>query len=136
MPVPHRPLRFLLAGLWNTAFGYGVYLLCDAAARALGWHYIVALFPAQLLAILNAYVVHRRFVFYDSAAGLWSFLRYNLVYWVTFAVNLLALPLIVEFTHADPRLAQAVFIACAAVTTYLAHRVFSFGAPVNSAPPG
>ncbi len=126
MAVTHRPLRFLVAGLWNTAFGYGIYLLCHAAVRAVDGHYVLALFPAQVLAVANAYVVHRAFVFSDSQAGLFAFLRYNLVYWTTFGVNLLFLPLVVETTRLDPRLVQAAFILGAAVTTYLAHRMFSF----------
>lgn len=126
MAVSHRPLRFLVAGLWNTAFGYGIYLLCDAAVRTLGGHYVLALFPAQVLAVANAYVVHRAFVFSDSPAGLFAFLRYNLVYWTTFAANLVFLPMVVETTRLDPRLVQAAFILGAAVTTYVAHRLFSF----------
>jgi len=129
MPVAQRPLRFIVAGAWNTVFGYGAYLVCDAGARALGWHYVTALFPAQVLAVTHAYFVHRRYVFPDSEGTLWSFLRYNLVYWVTFALNLGVLPLVVETTHVDPRLAQAGFIACAAVGTYAAHKAFSFGRP-------
>ena len=69
------------------------------------------------------------FVFSDSAGGLWAFLRYNLVYWVTFALNLGVLPLVVETTHVDPRIAQAGFIACAAVGSYAAHKAFSFARP-------
>ena len=129
MALEHRPLRFVLAGVWNTAFGYGVYLLCHAAVTAVGGHYLLALLPAQVLAVSNAYVVHRRLVFSDHPVGLWTFIRYNLVYWVTFGLNLAILPLIVETTHIDPRLGQAVFILCAAVGTYSAHKRFSFRPP-------
>jgi putative flippase GtrA len=128
MAVTHRPLRYLVAGLWNTAVGYGTYLACDAAVRAVGGHYLLALFPAQILSTLQAYVVHRAFVFSDATAGVGAFLRYNLVYWIIFAANLLVLPALVELTHLDPRIAQAVFIAASTVTSYLGHRLFSFRA--------
>lgn len=129
MAVAHRELRFLIAGVWNTVFGYLAFLGCDAVVRGLGGHYVLALFPAQIIGIAQAYVVHRTFVFPDSEAGLAAFLRYNLVYWPTFAVNLVALPVVVERTHLDPRLVQGVFVIASAAFSFVAHKLYSFRAP-------
>jgi putative flippase GtrA len=127
MPEPgRRPLRFMVAGVWNTAFGFGVYLLCDFVVAHLGGPYVLALVPAHVLAVSQAWLVHRVFVFPDAQAGILAFLRYNVVYWVSFALNLVVLPLVVELAGLDRRLVQAGFIACVAVGSYLAHKRFSF----------
>jgi hypothetical protein len=61
MRAARLPLRCLFAGPWNTAFGVLADPASAAVDRAMGWHYLVALFPAQILSVLNAYLTHCTF---------------------------------------------------------------------------
>lgn len=121
-----RPLRFLLVGAWNTAFGYLAFVGFVAATRALGVSYLYATLPAQIVAILNAYLCHRYITFPDGEGGLWAFLRFNAVYWVLFVVNVGLLAALVDGLGWLPEVAQALLTVLTVVVSYGAHRRFSF----------
>lgn len=123
---PNRPVRFVVVGIWNTAFGYLAYTGFWALLSPMGVHYVWALFPAQVVAVANAYLCHRIFVFGGAAPAKTSFLRYTLVYWVTFAANLALLPLLVTIVGLHPLVAQGILIFTSATASYLAHSRFSF----------
>jgi putative flippase GtrA len=55
-------VRFLVVGVWNTLFGYGVFV---ALERTLGQatHYLVALVVASIIATLSAFLLHRYWTF-------------------------------------------------------------------------
>lgn len=126
MPPSRRPLRFLLVGGWNTAFGYLSFVGCVAVTRLLGVSYLYATVPAQIVAILNAYACHRYITFPDSEGGLGAFLRFNVVYWVLFAVNVPLLAALVSGLGLLPEVAQAILTVVTVVTSYAAHQRFSF----------
>lgn len=129
--IADRRVRYLIAGGWNTLFGLGAYAALYAllAPRV---SYLLIMLPAQVLAIANAYLGQRVFVFRSEAKPLGEFLRFNVTYWIAFALNFPALWLLVDVGHLDPRLAQLVLIVVQVVGTYVAHARFSFRAP----PPG
>ncbi len=54
--------RYVVTGVWNTAFGYAAFALLVAwlASRV---HYLLIAVAANVLAITNAYIVHKIFVF-------------------------------------------------------------------------
>lgn len=120
-----RQLRFILAGLWNTLFGYLAFLLAFALIGSRHGE-LPSLVLGYLLALPQAYLVQRTLVF--RAGGDWpsQFARFALTNTVVFACNLVALPLAVRVLGADPRIAQGVFIAIATVATYFAHKHYSF----------
>jgi putative flippase GtrA len=136
MTPSSQALRFLAAGVWNTAFGLAAYLTCDAAASALGLHYLTALVPAHLLAVTNAYAVHGWFVFPDAPRTVGGYLRYQLVYVGFLLANLVVLPALVTGVKLDHRVAQVGWMVVSPVLSFLAHRHFSFrtGSPPEAAP--
>ena len=123
-----RKLRYLAAGAWNTAFGYGAFVALYFLGRRLGLHYLVALTVSNVLAIANAYLTYKHFVFRTSEYSIAEFARFSTVYWVGFGVNLFVLPALVRGLGWNPVLAQALITGLAAVAGYLAHGRFSFQA--------
>lgn len=120
--------RFLVAGVWNTAFGYLTFtLLYLAFAQSL--HYLIIAVVAQAVAVSQAFVFHRRFVF--QSAGNWKaeFLRYNLSVTGIFLLGLVGLSVCVEQFGFNPLLAQAVVTGISVVISYLVHREYSFRKP-------
>jgi len=118
-------VRFALVGGINTVFGFGVFAgLQSTLGRHT--HYLVVLIVAQVIAVLEAYVLQRWLVF--RVHGRWwrELMRFSSVYTVALGVNLVALPLLVELVHLPVVWAQGIVLLVTALGTYLAHRNFTF----------
>ena len=130
---PVRSLRarrvqvlYLVVGGWNTAFGYAEwallqYLLHDQL------HYLAILVLAWPLAVLNAYLCYRRFVFRSSRSMRQELPRFSLVYFGTLIAGLAALPFLLRTLPFNIYVIQAGYTVVVVALSYLAHRFFSFG---------
>ena len=125
MTSRQQGLRYLLVGLWNTVFGYGLFalLLATLGDRV---HYLVLLVAATVIAILNAFAFYRAFVFRASGQVLLDLARFSAVYLVALVVNIAALALLVEMAGLPILIAQASVVAATAAASFFAHRSFSF----------
>jgi putative flippase GtrA len=123
----HREqLSFLVVGVWNTAFGFGEWALLQNLLHE-RLHYLVILVLAWPIAVLNAYLCYRRFVF-RSSASVWRELpRFSIVYLVTLLAGLVALPFLLQTLPFDIYMIQAGYTVLVVILSYLAHRLFSFG---------
>jgi putative flippase GtrA len=117
--------RYLVAGAWNTAFGYAVFALL-VACLASRVHYLLLGVVANVLAITNAYVVHKFFVFKTKGRYLREYLRYYVVYGTTAVCGLGLLALLVGGFGLNLYLAQAGVLALQVVASFVWHRQFSF----------
>jgi putative flippase GtrA len=120
-----RGIRYLLVGGWNTVFGYGVFALLQLTLGD-DVNYLFLLAIAQVLATLNAFVGYRLLVFKVTGNVLADLARFSLVYVGAFAVNLAALPLLVEVAGLPVLLAQAIVVVGTVLASFFAHRNFSF----------
>ena|SRR5688572_15692699 len=125
--------RFLLVGGWNTFFGYALFwLLYGLFSRTFEIRY-VAYTSAQVvgwvIAVLVAYVLHKRFTFRSTAKGsaAWAeFFRFMQTYVAMFLFGLAFLPFLVEIVGLDPRIAALVATAAGVVISYVGHRFRTF----------
>jgi putative flippase GtrA len=118
-------VRFLIAGGYNTVFGYLVFtVLIELFGRQMNYLAIGCL--AHGISVINAFLVHRRYVF--GAAGRWpsSFLRFNISQLASFTFGIAALYLLVSGAGLSPVVAQAMVIGASVMISYLLHRYFSF----------
>ena len=124
--------RFVAVGVVNTAFGYGLFAILEITVGAT-IPYLYLLLVAHVISVLEAYVLQRRFVF--QVQGLWlrDLLRFWSVYLVALAINVVALPLLVEVVELPVLLAQALILMTMTLGTFVAHRSYSFRRP--SKPP-
>ena len=109
-------LRFLLAGAFNTAATYVIYLAALQVAP-----YRVAYSAAYALGIVLGYAVNTIFVFHAR----WSWKRmlaYPLVYVLQYGVGLLGLTLLVERNWVSKELAPLVVVVATLPLTFLASR--------------
>jgi len=115
---------FLIVGAVNTLFGY----LCFATFLAiLGQrYYVVALICAYVIAVLFAFVLYRFMVFRVRGHVLSDLWRFSTVYLSSLAVNLVLLPVLVEFADLPVLLAQALIVVVTSVMTWLGHKHYSF----------
>jgi len=120
-------VRFLVVGGTNTVVGYGLFLLFDFVfGDVIG--YIGSLYLSYVLAVVIAFVLHRRFTFriVGSHNLIVDFARFASVYIVSLAINTVALPLLVEFAGLTPAVAQAIVVVVTTLISYVGHKWFSF----------
>jgi putative flippase GtrA len=123
-----RGLRYLAVGVWNTAFGYGLFAALQLTlGDSVG--YLILLAIAQVIGTLNAFAGYRLLVFRVHGDVLRDLARFSTVYIGAFAVNIAVLPLLVEVAGLPVLLAQAIVTAGTVVASFFAHRGFSFRRP-------
>ena len=129
LALRHRQfVRYLLVGGWNTVFGMAVYA---GLYRWLGEHvhYLVLLVPANILAVTNAYVCYKLFVFKTRGNILREYCRCYAVYGGIMLAAALLMFVLVDWLGMPPAAANCVCVALTTVVSYLAHRGFSFKPP-------
>lgn len=128
-----KKVRFVLVGLWNTIFGYLVFVALDYLfERFFSPRYVAymsAAVLANILAILNAFIFHKLVTFRSPVRGLAiipEFVRFFSMYLFSFFLGLVLLPVFVELFHLDPKIAGALLIPITTIISYLGHSRFSF----------
>ena len=119
-------LLYLGVGGWNTVFGYAIwavlqFLLGDHL------HYLVVVLISWPIAVLNAYVGYRYIVFH-SRGPIWRELpRFSMVYVATLIANLILLPIALWVLPFNIYFVQGLLLGIVVVSSYLAHKYYSFG---------
>lgn len=120
-----QPMRFLMAGVLNTAFGYTLYLI----GLLVGLVPEVALGLATLVGAFFNYFTTARYVFNHTAMNLMP--RFIAAYAVIFGLNALALRGLI-LLGLNAALAQGLLLPVAAATSYLIFKFVVFRKPTRS----
>jgi putative flippase GtrA len=136
-PGPIRLVRdqrvaFLVVGGINTIVGFAIFVACSVSVGHLAEHRfgkvgaaLVTVGVAHVIAVLSAFVMHRRFVFRVQGHVLRDLARFWSVYLTALGINAVALPVLVELgVQRIP--AQAIIVASTTLLSYFGHRHFSF----------
>jgi putative flippase GtrA len=117
---------YLVVGVWNTAFGYAEWAILQHLLQD-QLHYLAILVLAWPIAVVNAYICYRRFVF-RSRRSVWTELpRFSLVYFGTLIGGLAALPFLLQALPFNIYVIQAGYTVVVVALSYLGHKFFSFG---------
>lgn len=135
--LARQDVRYLIAGGWNTVFGYGLYIGLFYLFQ-IRVHYMVLAVVANILAITMAYLTHKLFVFRTKGNVLREYFRFYGVYGLTAALGLAALPICVELLGMGPYVAPLLILVVTTGLSYLGHKHFSFSPvqPPASQDPG
>jgi putative flippase GtrA len=121
----NQSIRYLIAGGWNTVFGYGVYVGLLYLFQE--WvHYMVIAVVSNILAITMAYATHKHFVFRTKGNTLREYLRFYGVYGVTAILGLIALPFCIEVLKINPYVAPLLILVVTIIVSFFGHKHFSF----------
>ncbi|HOE66528.1 MAG TPA: GtrA family protein [Candidatus Hydrogenedentes bacterium] len=134
--VPRQFGRYMLVGLFNTAFGYAVYAgLTYALTPRLPHAYMAAAVIGSVLSITVAFVGYKVFVFQTRGNWLREYLRVYMVYGTSMLTNLILLPFVVAaaaffLTRKEyaPYIAGAALQGGTILMSFFGHRHFSFRA--------
>lgn len=118
-------INYLLAGIWNTAFGYLLFTLLYLLFGS-RIHYVLLLIVSTVCSITNAYISYKFYVFRTKGNYFKEYLRFYAVYGVSFLLNLVLLPMIVEIFKVSPVIVQAYVVGFTFLASYFGHKYFSF----------
>jgi len=127
-----RPLRFLVAGAANTAFGLSIYPLLLWSSDTLQRHYMLALLIAQAVSLCFAFTTYKLGVFRTRGNLLREFASFCSFYLFNYAANWAALPLLVEIAGLPPIVAQLGFTAVLIMGSWFWHNHVTFRAATRA----
>jgi len=126
-------VKFILVGIWNTIFGYLVFLLIYSLFTniftKIYFAYMYTMIISQIIATINAFIFHKYITFKSKVKGkkiIVEFFRFCLTYVVTFCLSLILLPFFVEVFKIQPQISAAIVILICTVISYFGHSRFSF----------
>jgi putative flippase GtrA len=123
--VDSTKVRYLLAGGWNTLFGYLVGLSIYYGLDGMVGVVAVGIM-ANIVAITMAFVTYKLFVFQTKGNWLSEYLRAYLVYGATAVVGIGLLWILVDGLGVRFWIAQGLVIVITVVVSYLSHSRFTF----------
>jgi putative flippase GtrA len=126
MARAERPLRFMLAGAVNTAFGLAIYPLLLWSVPTLHTHYLIALGVAQAISLCFAFATYKIGVFRTRGNVAREFGTFSSFYLFNYAANWAALPLLVELGGIPPIIAQLGFTAMLILGSWFWHSRVTF----------
>ena len=121
-----KPLRFLMVGGVNTAFGLSFYPLLLWSVPLFAVHYMIALGIAQAVCLCFAFTTYKLAVFRTRGNVLREFGTFASFYLANYAANWLALPLLVEVGAVPPVIAQTGFTLVVIVGSWFWHNRVTF----------
>ncbi len=126
-------LQYLVMGGYNTLFGYALFVVLYTFFRDT-LPLTAILIVGYTIGVANNYVIYRVVVFRSHVAVWREFPRFSLVYIVTLAANLVALPLALHALKLSAYVLQAAFTLIVVVATYGANKYFGFRRPSGDRP--
>lgn len=126
--LKNEKIRYLLVGGYNTVFGYILFVLLLILLKD-RVHYLIVLVVSHVISVANAYLAYKFLVFKTQGHWLHEFVKVNMVYLGVLAINLVALPAMVELLAIKPAIGQAWFVTITVIVSYLGHKHFSFKTP-------
>ena len=121
--------RYLIAGGWNTVFGYGLgvalfLLLTDAV------HTAAIAFIGSLISMAMSFITHKLFVFRTKGNWIKEYLRACLVYGNAAIISIAIIWALVDLAGLNIWISQALTILVTIVISYFGHEKFTFKARV------
>lgn len=126
--------RYLVVGIWNTAFGYGTFALLTALLdRYIPASYLAASLLSSVLNITVSFLGYKWFVFKTKGNYLKEWARCLMVYSGSIVLGLALLPPTVFLViyvggnpSASPYIAGALIMALQVIISFVGHKRFSF----------
>ena len=120
-----QPLRFLIVGVWNFAFGYGAFAGLYWALNGRWPDWLISS-VAAVLGITMSFLTHR-FITYRSHGCWWrEYLRFYVVYGGQSLLNVLLIWLLVTQLKLNAYIVQLAISIVLTLATYWAHKYYSF----------
>ena len=124
--IHETKFRFIAAGGLNTVFGLVAFPLLMWLLHDYALHYLIVLMIAQAFSMVFAYLTTKFLVFRTRGRYFSEFGKFVTFHLTNFALNLVGLPILVEFARLPPVWAQLGFALTVIVTSYFWHSRITF----------
>lgn len=114
--------RFIFIGILNVITSFAVYFIL----LYLNIFYIFALLISQIIAVIQSFILNKKWTFKSKGNGKIEGLRFISVYGVTFLINILLLALFVEILNLNPKIGQVFAFCIVAIMNFIGHKYWSF----------
>lgn len=128
MEVHTQFIRYALVGLASNAFIYVIYILLNR----LGMGPKLAMSLLYCVGVLQTFVFNRKWAFRFGGAVTPALVRYFVAYAAGYAINLLALILLVDQAGMPHQVIQGLMIIVVAIMLFVAQRYWVFPQPKRS----
>ena len=117
--------KYILAGCWNTLFGFGVgvglYKLMSPNVNTV----LIGVFT-NFIAIAMSFFVYKKYVFRSEGDWLFEYCRCNLTYGGTAVLGVFNFWFFIEILHFNVWTAQILLMVLNAIITFVLHKNFTF----------
>ncbi len=111
-------VRFLVTGVLNSLFGLIMFPFFFYLLEEYKLHYLIILTISQFVCIIFAYLTNKFLVFKTKGNYIAEFFKFITFHLSHFIINLLALPILVEFFKLQPVVAQVFFAIMVIISSY------------------
>ena len=116
-------LKYVIAGLINTAIGYGVFF---SLIRWAGVSPEIANATCYIVALVIAFLLNRFFVFQGSTTSKVTILKFITAFACAFIINQVVLFLLFRILSVQPEIAQIFSMMAYAIVFYMLNKFFVF----------
>ena len=120
-----KELRYILAGIWNTLFGYFTSLLIYDSFHV-SLHILFIGLMANILNISMSFLTYKVFVFRTKNHWLKEYLRSYIIYGGVALISLCILWFAVDYLEMPFWIAQALVMSLGVLMSYIGHDRFTF----------
>ena len=112
--------RYFLVGVWNSAFGVGIFLILSQGFPKLNDSLI--LFLSYVISIVQAHFMQRKFVWNSNESYFGELIRFSGAYISQFVANLILLQAFVRFGGLNRSLSQVIIVFILTVVMYFVNK--------------
>jgi putative flippase GtrA len=119
-------IRFFFAGLFNTLVGLATFPIFYFALSSYELHYLKILSLSQIFCVCVAFITNKFLVFRTRGNYMTEFIKFISFHLAYFFINLISLPVLVEFLNFNPVTGQFLFAIVVIISSYFWHSKITF----------
>jgi putative flippase GtrA len=121
----HEKIKYLLTGLYNTLFGYCIFIVIFYYFSLTVNHSFLLLI-CHVIGTTHNFFTYKTFVFKLKGNIFRNYFKFNLVYIFTFLLNLTMFKLLTQVMGWNLYYSQALIVTVIAVVGYILNKYYSF----------
>ena len=122
----NKEKNFLIVGVINTLFGLLVFPVFFYFFNSFTPNYLYILTLSTSTSIVFSFMTLKFFVFNTKGKIINEFMKFLIFHLIVFIVNLIALPLLVNYVINDPIISQTIFLIFVIFSSYCWHNWITF----------
>ena len=123
--LSNQKIKYLLVGCYNTIFGYLIFVILFYYF-SLTINYSLLLAASHIISVTNNFFLYRVLVFNVKDKILRNYIRFHLVYFYIYIVNLIFFTILVNLMYWNIYLSQGLIIIVTTIMSYSLNKNYSF----------